>query len=133
MTRHIELIKTIGNELRGVREDRRVQVQEVARDVGVSSTYISDIERNIKVPSGELIEKLSEVYGIPRCRLYRGFYVVTNPMIVQLCGSNGLYDILFYLSENDNVSQEAKEAFYIEVERLYIDTFDGEVGGNATL
>ena len=124
--RHLEFFKTIGNELRGIREDKQIQLQEVAKDVGVSSTYISDIERNNKVPSVETIGKLAEVYGLERSRIFKGFYVIPPQMIVELCDSNGLYEILFELSEDETITSAQKAEFYREIEVLYKEKFKKE-------
>ena len=126
MRRHLELIKTIGRELRGVREDKQIQLQEVAKGVGVSSTYISDIERNNKVPSDELIEKLAEAYGVERIRLFKGFRVVPKQMMAELSRDGEMYEIIFKLSENETVTEAEKDQFYAEIAELYKKRFGEE-------
>lgn len=124
MRRNIHLIKTIGNELRGMRQLKKLQVKDVAKDIGVSSTYISEIERNNKVPSNELIEKLATTYNINERTLFKGFKVFPDSMVYELTSEYGLYDIIFELSENESFTREQKDEFYKKVQSLYKETFE---------
>ncbi|MGM9929649.1 MAG: helix-turn-helix domain-containing protein [Bacillus sp. (in: firmicutes)] len=123
LRRNLHLIKTIGNELRNMRKTKNLQVKDVAQDVGVSSTYISEIERNNKVPSNELIEKMAVVYSMEQKQLYKGFKVMPDNMLYELTSEHGLYDLLYELAENENITREEKDAFYQKVESLYNETF----------
>ena len=124
MRRNIHLIKTIGNELRGMRQLKKLQVKDVAKDIGVSSTYISEIERNNKVPSNDLIEKMATIYNINKRRLFKGFKVLPDSMVYELTSEYGLYDIIFELSENESFTREQKDEFYKKVQSLYKETFE---------
>jgi len=124
MRRNIHLIKTIGNELRGMRQLKKLQVKDVAKDIGVSSTYISEIERNNKVPSNDLIEKMATIYNINERRLFKGFKVLPDSMVYELTSEYGLYDIIFELSENESFTREQKDEFYKKVQSLYKETFE---------
>ncbi|MGN1401011.1 MAG: helix-turn-helix domain-containing protein [Bacillus sp. (in: firmicutes)] len=119
MRRNIHLIKTIGTELRGIRTSKNLQLKEVAEVIGVSSTYISEIERNHKVPSNELIEKIAAIYGINEQHLLKGFKVIPDSMIYELTSESGLYDILYELSENEKITREEKDSFYNKIEYLF--------------
>ena len=123
MRRNIHLIKTIGNELRGIRQNKNVQVKDVAKEIGVSSTYISEIERNNKVPSNELIEKMADTYHIDKQYLYKGFKIVPDHMIYELTSEFGLYDLFYELSESETISRKEKDDFYKQVKKLYEETF----------
>jgi len=124
MRRNIHLIKTIGNELRGMRQLKKLQVKDVAKDIGVSSTYISEIERNNKVPSNDLIEKMATIYNINERQLFKGFKVLPDSMVYELTSEYGLYDIIFELSENESFTREQKDEFYKKVQSLYKETFE---------
>ena len=124
MRRNIHLIKTIGNELRGIRKMKDLHVKDVAKDIGVSSTYISEIERNNKVPSNDLIEKMATIYNINERRLFKGFKVLPDSMVYELTSEYGLYDIIFELSENESFTREQKDEFYKKVQSLYKETFE---------
>lgn len=55
---------SFGSRLRYCRENlqpKRNQ-EEIARDLGVSRTYLSDLERDVKQPSHELLARIVEYY-----------------------------------------------------------------------
>ena len=122
MRRNIHLIRTIGNELRSLRKAKNLHVKDIAEDVGVSSTYISEIERNNKVPSNELIEKMAQTYKIDEKDLFKGFNIIPESVIYELTSKYGLYDLFYELSENENITREEKDEFYQKVKELYKDT-----------
>ena len=122
MRRNIHLIRTIGNELRSLRKAKNLHVKDIAEDVGVSSTYISEIERNNKVPSNELIEKMAVVYSMEQKQLYKGFKVMPDNMLYELTSEHGLYDLLYELAEDESITREEKDEFYQKVKELYKDT-----------
>ncbi|MGN1387595.1 MAG: helix-turn-helix domain-containing protein [Bacillus sp. (in: firmicutes)] len=123
MRRNIHLIRTIGNELRSLRKAKNLHVKDIAEDVGVSSTYISEIERNNKVPSNELIEKMAQTYNVDEKRLYKGFNIIPESVIFELTSTYGLYDLFYELSEDESITREEKDEFYQKVKELYKDTF----------
>ncbi|WP_268938768.1 helix-turn-helix domain-containing protein [Peribacillus faecalis] len=122
MRRNVHLIQTIGNELRNLRRSNNLQVKDVAKDVGVSSTYISEIERNNKVPSNRLIEKIAQTYNIDEQHLFKGFNIIPDSVIYELTSEHGLYDVLYELSEDESITREEKDKFYQEVKALYMET-----------
>lgn len=122
MRRNIHLIRTIGNELRSLRKSNNLQVKDIAENVGVSSTYISEIERNNKVPSNELIEKMAETYNVDEQRLFKGFNIIPESVVYELTSEHGLYDLFYELSEDETLTREEKDKFYQGVKALYKET-----------
>jgi len=55
----------IGIALLKARKDKGFRQTEVAKRTKLSQTYLSQIENGSKIPSIEVIEKLSKEYGIP--------------------------------------------------------------------
>jgi transcriptional regulator with XRE-family HTH domain len=45
----------LGDQLRGIRQDRGQTLTETARRAGVSPQYLSEMERGLKEPSSEMI------------------------------------------------------------------------------
>lgn len=62
MERPYELI---GARLRRLREERGLSIQDVARLLGVSESYIIHLERGTKRPTQLMSFALSELYKIP--------------------------------------------------------------------
>ena len=56
---------SLGGKLKKLREDKKVNLESVARSVGYSSVYISKLERGLSNnPSKETIEKLAKYYEV---------------------------------------------------------------------
>jgi XRE family transcriptional regulator of biofilm formation len=55
----------IGKNIRRLREQKGITLSELAEQAGVSKSYLSGMERNLKQnPSIHIIEKLSDVLGV---------------------------------------------------------------------
>lgn len=55
----------IGSALLKARKDNGLRQNVVAERTGLSQTYLSQIETGSKIPSIEVIEKLSKEYNMP--------------------------------------------------------------------
>lgn len=53
-----------GKKLREIRERRNLSQEEVAKAVGISTTYYASMERGTKNPTESLLEKLCQVLKI---------------------------------------------------------------------
>jgi len=63
-SQNIDIKKNIGKSLRYYRKQKGFSQYELAERTNVSQSYISEIERGMKVPSLETIEEIAEVLGI---------------------------------------------------------------------
>ena len=55
----------IGDRLRGIRAERGVTTEEVARVVGISTSAITMYETGQRIPRDEIKIRLAEYYGLP--------------------------------------------------------------------
>lgn len=55
----------IGKVLRQLREERDVSIKELADELGISSSHISQIERGISSPSITMLKNISNVLDVP--------------------------------------------------------------------
>jgi len=55
----------LGDYLRDLRNKRRLSLREVGEEVGVSVSYLSQIETGERKPSAEILRKLAPAYGVP--------------------------------------------------------------------
>jgi transcriptional regulator with XRE-family HTH domain len=55
--------------LKELRQNRNLTLKEVAVAIGVKLQAISHYEKNIRMPSIQIITKLSKFYGVPRDEL----------------------------------------------------------------
>lgn len=55
----------LGDALRLIRTFHDMSQRELARELDVSNSYLSEIESNKKQPSLDFVEKYSAIFGIP--------------------------------------------------------------------
>lgn len=60
----------IGRNIKIIRISKQLSQKRLAKEVGITPTYLSLIENEVKKPSLSLIEKLSQVLGIPLTLLF---------------------------------------------------------------
>ncbi len=53
-----------GEQIRSLREEKKMSLSELAKKAGVSVSYLSEVERSCKVPSLNVIEKLCDALNI---------------------------------------------------------------------
>lgn len=54
-------IERIGSSLRSLRKSKKITLQQMAQDTGLSTGYLSNIERNVTSPTLANIQKICEV------------------------------------------------------------------------
>lgn len=55
----------LGEALRLIRVFHDMKQTELARELGVSQSHLSDVERGEKTPSHELVEKYAKLFDVP--------------------------------------------------------------------
>lgn len=55
----------LGQILRDLRVDKKISIVKLASEVGVSSSHISQIERNLSSPSITMLKKIANVLDVP--------------------------------------------------------------------
>lgn len=58
--------KALGRRIRALRRLKRVTQQQLARQINLSASQLSNIERGVKEPKPELLEKMAAALNIPR-------------------------------------------------------------------
>ena len=86
------------NRVKELRERSGMQQKELAIAIGVTRPTISEWENNKKNPTGERLERLEELFGLPKSVIL-GYEEIPNPV-----------PVLFIDSGQENASQEIKNA-----------------------
>jgi len=73
----------LGPLLRAIRNSRHLTIKEVASKAGVSSSLLSQIERNRISPSLDTLLQLLEVYGVPPNKFFKDYETMTKVEIVK--------------------------------------------------
>ena len=73
----------LGPLLRAIRNSRNLTIKDVALKAGVSSSLLSQIERNRISPSLDTLLQLLEVYGVPPNKFFKDYETMTRVEIVK--------------------------------------------------
>lgn len=65
----------IGSKLKRFRVDRRLTLEQVARELNIASSYLSRLERNICYPALETLYDLARFYRVEIARFFRQEWV----------------------------------------------------------
>ncbi len=73
----------LGPLLRAIRNSRNLTIKDVASKAGVSSSLLSQIERNRISPSLDTLLQLLEVYGVPPNKFFKDYETMSRVEIVK--------------------------------------------------
>lgn len=59
----------IGGKIKRYREDRQLTQTELSKSIGISRSYLSDVENNRKNPSIRTVENIAKKLGMTLCEL----------------------------------------------------------------
>jgi transcriptional regulator with XRE-family HTH domain len=59
-----------GSFIRELRQQQKLGIKTVAREIGVNYTYLSKLENNKAKPSEDLVERIASYFGCDRDMLY---------------------------------------------------------------
>ena len=65
----MDVRQRVGNNLRKFRQARGVSQEKLAFDCGLHRTYISGVERGIRNPSVQVLERIARALDVPTARL----------------------------------------------------------------
>jgi len=60
----------IGEKVKALRRERRTTLNELSQRSGVSKSLLSQIERNISVPTVTTLQRIADAFGIPIARMF---------------------------------------------------------------
>lgn len=73
----------LGALLRAIRNSRHLTIKEVAAKAGVSSSLLSQIERNRISPSLDTLLQILEVYGVPPNKFFKDYETSSRVEIIK--------------------------------------------------
>jgi transcriptional regulator with XRE-family HTH domain len=53
-----------GKKIRSLREAKKLSLQELAKEAGISFSFLSEIENELKIPSNTIIEKIANALSV---------------------------------------------------------------------
>ncbi|MGD2278188.1 helix-turn-helix domain-containing protein [Bacillus wiedmannii] len=114
--------KKIGKTLRLRRRKKGLTLEMIAKYVGVSFNYISELERGDKkkVPSDDVLIKLAEILSIDEKEIFEGFGKLPNSLVQELEQNETLLNTLYEIRNNPNLTDIDRNAIYMEIRKLYL-------------
>lgn len=111
--------RSVGMMLRLLRTEKGVPLREASESIGISENYLSEIERDRKVPNDEIIKNIAVYYNVDEKALFDKFDKI--PLIIQdeLKEHDRLSRTLYDISKNVELDDEDKEKLYTAIEELY--------------
>ena len=124
----------LGALLRTIRNSRHLTIKEVTSKAGVSSSLLSQIERNRVSPSPDTLLQILEVYGVPPKKFFKDYETSAKVEIVKK-GDRKIYQRKGFkyerlCGESQNRGNHSFNAFFLELApgQKRGDTEDGHLG-----
>jgi transcriptional regulator with XRE-family HTH domain len=97
-------IKTLGQRIRELREQKDISLRELAKWLRVSAAFLSDVELGRRYPSEEVLQKLADYLGTTAEDLHS--YDTRPPVedIKRLASTDPLYGIAFRRVINERIT-----------------------------
>jgi len=74
----------IGTRIREIRLNNKMKINELANAIGISRVYLSDIERNIKLPTLELLQRICNYFSITLSEFFAEDKPKVEPELIYL-------------------------------------------------
>ncbi len=68
----MEKLNTLGNRIKHLREQKGLTLQQVSESIKISSGYLSEVERDLKVPGSDLVRSLKRLFNVSTDWLLEG-------------------------------------------------------------
>jgi len=112
--------KLFGKTVSNKRKSLKLTLQQVATMCGVSTNFVSLIERGLKLPSENVIVKLSKALEIDENELFR-LAGKLHPQVIQAIQDHvGLRELFFEVTKTVKDESQRQELFE-EVYNVYLD------------
>lgn len=111
----------LGSTIKTYRRNKKITLKELAEKVGITASFLSDIENGKKQPSVETLSKLAEAFEVP---LYMLFKDTSNEETLEIRSEDTLSQNSFILQAkalflSDSLTKEDKEAIFKDITDLY--------------
>ena len=110
----------LGKTIKAYRNSKKTTLKELASQINVTASFLSDIENNKKLPSVDTLNKLAEAFNIPLYILFKDF----SDFEIKTTENNFSNQDSFMLQAralflSDDLSKEDKESIFKDITDLY--------------
>ena len=113
-----ELWKEAGAKLRDIRKATGQSVFKVGRAIGVSGSYISQVERGSCAASDAVLVALSDLYGVDKQTLFDLYKRIEDEEANRLMDNPMFRKVFTQLTTDNKPSQSEKHEIAKELERI---------------
>lgn len=111
--------RSAGMSLRLLRTEKGVSLKEASEKIGISENYLSEIERDKKIPNDDIIRSCANYYGVDEKDLFDKFNKIALTVQEEIKENDTLSRTLYEISTNNTLSDKDKEKLYTEIRNLY--------------
>lgn len=112
------LLRT-GKHLRAIRAKCNLSVHKVAKTMGISGNYLSELERGLKEPSDKVIEAISRYYDINSSALFAMYGKIAPIETDELLENPSLRQTIVKIATDDRLTEDEKTQLYEQLRKLY--------------
>lgn len=109
-----EALEAAGQSLTNFRARAGYTLQEAAEAIGISASYLSEVENGVKNPGDEILRKLAEIYKIPEHILFEKFGRVPIGVIEELEKNESLRRLLTEIKYSNILKTEEDKQVVID-------------------
>lgn len=105
-----------GEFLAELRNKQGLSLVQLSKQLGISPTYLNEIEKGKKVPADELLREIASYHHVPEADLFQRFGKI--PLAVNELLED-LPHLQIVLAQAEKLTKEEKYDFVEEIERVY--------------
>jgi transcriptional regulator with XRE-family HTH domain len=108
-----------GEYLKDLRTERALTLDQLSNKLGISKTYLHEIERGKKVPADALMREIATFFDINEPDLFQRFGKIPLHVTELLEAVPEFQTFLANIEKNKNLTKEDKLDFVGEIEHVY--------------
>lgn len=110
-----------GKTLKELRNQRKLSVFKVAKEVHISGNYVSQIERGLKAPSDIVLHSLADFYGINKEELFSLYGRICEEPKSYILANPPFRRTITQISIDERLTDDEKNYLSEEIQKLYED------------
>ena len=107
-----------GEKLKQFRQKIGKSVFKVGREIGVSGSYISQVENGKRPASDAVLLALADVYGVDKQELFNLYNRIENEEAARLVSNPALRRVFTQISTDKRLTQEEKDEIALHLQRI---------------
>lgn len=112
--------------LRNARDMKGWTLQDAAAQIGMSFTFLSEVERALKSPSSLIMHDMAKAYGIDESELAAAYKKAPISVVEDLSERADVLRMIYEIKNTNRLTEDEKDDFYERVLELYRESVDGK-------